>query len=76
MLRVQRIPSKLVIGYAGDAYHAWISLYTEETGWVSDVIEFHGNEWRYMDPTFVSAGDDSDPNVVGDGETHHANFFY
>ena len=31
MLRSQGIPSKLVVGYAGTAYHAWISVWTEET---------------------------------------------
>ena len=30
MLRIQGIPTKLVIGYAGDVYHAWISVYTED----------------------------------------------
>ena len=27
MLRSQRIPTRLEVGYAGDAYHAWISTY-------------------------------------------------
>jgi transglutaminase-like putative cysteine protease len=54
MLRSQGIPTKLVIGYAGDIYHAWISVYTEEKGWIENAIEFHGNEWVRMDPTFAS----------------------
>ena len=33
MLRSQGIPCKLVVGYAGTAYHAWISVWSEETGW-------------------------------------------
>lgn len=32
MLRSQRIPTRLEIGYAGDAYHAWISTYLDEQG--------------------------------------------
>ena len=29
MLRSQSVPCKLVVGYAGDVYHAWISVYSE-----------------------------------------------
>ena len=43
MLRSQRIPTRLEVGYAQDAYHAWISIYTEETGWLNGIIEFNGN---------------------------------
>ena len=75
MLRVQRIPCKLVIGYAGSAYHAWISVYTDETGWVENMIEFHG-DWTTMDPTFAASGSESDPNVVGDGEKYNPNYYY
>lgn len=73
MLRAQNIPSKLVIGYAGPAYHAWISVYTDETGWVDDIIEFDGEKWKFMDPTFAASGDNSDPNLVGDGEADNYN---
>ena len=78
MLRAQRIPCKLVIGYAGSAYHAWISVYTEETGWVENMIQFTGDKWTYMDPTFAASGNDSDPNLVGDGDTNNykAEYFY
>lgn len=52
MLRTQGIPTKLQIGYAGDIYHAWISCYLAETGWVDDIIHFDGEKWTMMDPTF------------------------
>lgn len=42
MLRSQRIPTRLEVGYMGDVYHAWISIYTKETGWVNGIIEFDG----------------------------------
>ncbi len=54
MLRSQRIPTRLEIGYAGDLYHAWISVYIEETGWIENYIVFDGTEWVLMDPTLVS----------------------
>ena len=45
MLRSQRIPTRLEVGYAQDAYHAWISVYTADTGWLNGIIEFDGNVW-------------------------------
>lgn len=56
MLRAQGIPTKLVIGYAGDVYHAWVSVYIQGQGWVDNVIYFDGANWQLMDPTFVSSG--------------------
>lgn len=32
MLRSQNIPTKLEVGYSGDAYHAWISTYIDDKG--------------------------------------------
>lgn len=55
MLRSQAVPCKLVVGYAGDTYHAWISVWTEENGWVDGAIFFDGHAWKRMDPTFASS---------------------
>ncbi|WP_295582334.1 transglutaminase family protein [uncultured Oscillibacter sp.] len=60
MLRSQNIPCKLVIGYAGQVYHAWVDVYIQGTGWVDKVIYFDGQNWTLMDPTFVSSGGHSD----------------
>ena len=56
MLRSQEVPCKLVVGYAGEIYHAWISVWTEENGWVDGAIFFDGKVWKRMDPTFASSG--------------------
>ena len=56
MLRSQEVPCKLVVGYAGEIYHAWISVWTEENGWVDGAIFFDGQAWKRMDPTFASSG--------------------
>lgn len=56
MLRSQEVPCKLVVGFAGDIYHAWISVWTEENGWVDGAIFFDGQHWKRMDPTFASSG--------------------
>ena len=56
MCRSQNIPCKLVVGYAGTTYHAWINVYIDGVGWVDKVIYFDGESWTLMDPTFVSTG--------------------
>ena len=60
MLRSQGIPCKLIVGYAGSAYHAWISVWTEEFGWIDGAIYFDGTTWHRMDPTFASSAQRSD----------------
>lgn len=60
MLRSQEVPCKLVVGYAGATYHAWISVWTEENGWVDGAIFFDGHMWKRMDPTFASSNSRSD----------------
>ena len=60
MLRSQGIPCKLVIGYIDTDYHAWISVWTEEDGWIESAIYFDGSTWQRMDPTFASTGKRSD----------------
>jgi len=78
MLRSQGIPCKLVVGYAGTAYHAWISVWTQEHGWVDGAIYFDGSVWQRMDPTFAS-GSGGDPAIlryIGDGANYTAKYFY
>ena len=58
MLRSQEVPCKLVVGYAGSIYHAWISVWTEEDGWIDGIIFFDGHIWKRMDPTFASSSED------------------
>ena len=78
MLRSQGVPCKLVVGYAGKAYHAWISVWTEETGWVDGAIYFDGNAWQRMDPTFASSGKSSDAimKYIGDGSNYTTKYLY
>lgn len=54
MLRSQNIPTRLEVGYMGEEYHAWISIYVEDIGWINGIIEFDGSTWNLMDPTFAS----------------------
>lgn len=71
MLRSQRIPTRLEVGYAQDAYHAWISVYTEETGWLNGIIEFDGKVWTLVDPTFGANTSDKElKKFIGDGSNY------
>ena len=63
MLRSQGIPCKLVVGFAGDIYHAWISVWSPDQGWVEGAIYFDGIDWQLMDPTFASTT--GNPAIIG-----------
>lgn len=60
MLRSQDIPTRLVIGYTGSTYHAWVSVYIEGQGWIDNIIYFDGTNWSLMDPTFMSSSGGSE----------------
>ena len=78
MLRSQGIPCKLVVGYTGDVYHAWINAYSEENGWMDAVIYFDGKIWKLMDPTFASSSNSNDAimQYIGKGENYKAKYLY
>ncbi len=77
ILRSQRIPTRMEVGYAGTAYHAWLSAYIEDIGWVNGIIEFDGNEWSLMDPTFASNTDEKElKSFIGDGTNYTVKYIY
>ncbi len=78
MLRSQGIPTKLVIGYSGSAYHAWIDVYTEESGWITGVIYFDGKNWSLMDPTYADTAksDDKVKEYVGNASNYVVKYVY
>lgn len=77
LLRSQGIPTKLQIGYSGDAYHAWISVYLTEIGWVDDIIEFDGKSWSLMDPTLAANNSrSSTKKYIGDGSNYTVKYSY
>lgn len=78
MLRSQGIPTKLVIGYTGNIYHAWINVYLDSQGWVNNVIYFDGTDWKLMDPTFASSGNQTSEvmQYIGDGTNYQAKYSY
>jgi transglutaminase-like putative cysteine protease len=77
MLRSQNIPTRLEVGYAGTAYHAWISTYINEIGWVNGIISFDGKSWSLMDPTFGANSDkETLKNFIGDGTNYSTKYIY
>ena len=78
MLRSQLLPTRLEIGYAGDAYHAWISVYIKDVGWIDDVIYFDGKSWTLMDPTFAANMDSPKQlkKFIGDGNNYSVLYTY
>lgn len=63
MLRTQQIPARMEIGYITlddeTVYHAWISVYCQDIGWIDDLIHFDGESWSMMDPTLISNSNNS-----------------
>lgn len=78
MLRSLSIPTRLAIGYSGDVKHAWVDVYIESTGWVEKIAQFNGDEWKFMDPTFDSAGKDSDAvkEYIGNADNYTLQYVY
>lgn len=79
MLRSQNIPTKLIVGYtSGGIYHAWLSTYIDEIGWVDGIIYFDGQTWQRMDPTFASNANSSNEimQFIGNGSNYSAKYVY
>ncbi len=77
MLRSQRIPTRLEVGYAGDVYHAWISVYLSESGWLNGIIQFDGTSWSLVDPTFgASTSEKKLKSYIGDGSNYSTKYIY
>lgn len=76
MLRARDIPCKLQIGYAGTVKHAWISVYIRSKGWVDKAVEFSGDSWSRMDPTFDSNSEDEETiqQYIGDDDNYSVQF--
>ena len=74
MLRSQGIPTRLEVGYAGEVYHAWISCYVDEIGWIDKIIQFDGVNWTLMDPTFAAGSGGSE--YIGDGTHYQVKYSY
>lgn len=66
MLRSQGIACKMVVGWAGEQYHAWVETPGED------------GEWRRMDPTFFDGGDGSGEirAYISDDGNYRVRYYY
>ncbi len=82
ILRSQNIPTRMMIGYVsmpeGSVYHAWISVYLKDIGWVDGLIQFDGKNWSMMDPTLISDGNNSSSirDFVKDKNNYTTKYLY
>ena len=77
MLRSQRRPTRMEVGYAGTAYHAWISTYIKDIGWVNGMIQFDGKDWSLMDPTFASTTSEKElKSFLNDSSNYRLKYIY
>lgn len=79
MLRTQAIPTRLEVGYVGKEklYHAWISVYIEDIGWLNGIIQFNGHEWSLVDPTFgASTNEKALKSYIGSGDNYSVKYVY
>lgn len=77
MLRSQGVPTKLEVGYSGSVYHAWISVWTRETGWIDKAIRFDGKDWTLVDPTLGANNSASSvKKYIGDGKNYTLSYNY
>ena len=78
MLRSQNVPIKLVVGYTGQQYHAWVNVWSETDGWVEGMIYFNGEIWNLMDPTFASSSKQSKSimEYIGNGSNYQEKYLY
>lgn len=75
MLRSQNIPTRLEVGYLGEQYHAWISVYLKETGWLNGVISFTDDTWTLLDPTSASASK-APKDFLAETDQYTTKYFY
>lgn len=76
MLRSQGIPTKLEVGYVGNLYHAWISCYIADVGWVDNIIQFDGKSWTMMDPTMAAGQSASSLQKFMSSNTYSVKYQY
>lgn len=77
MLRSHGIATRLEVGYFDDEYHEWVSIHTEENGWIEGIIHFDGSDWILMDPTISdSLGVKEDYKLITSGEHYTVKYTY
>lgn len=79
MLRSQNIPTQVISGNtSGGGFHAWVSVYVKDVGWIHGNIYFDGSEWHRMDPTYdaTSKSSASILEYIGKGSNYTPKYVF
>lgn len=76
MLRSRGIPARLEIGYAGEAFHAWVSVYSEEAGRLDGGVRLREKSWNLLDPTLAASRSAERNAYIGDGSHYTVKYSY
>jgi transglutaminase-like putative cysteine protease len=58
---------------SGGAFHAWLSVYLADQGWVNNAIQFDGSGWVRLDPTFAAG---AGAQYAGNGTSYTTQYCY
>ncbi|MGN0651319.1 MAG: transglutaminase family protein [Oscillospiraceae bacterium] len=78
MLRSQGIPTRIVVGYATDIYHAWNEVWTDETGWITPELLLAKKGYNRLDATFYSSANNKQTisEFITDNGNYNTMFYY
>lgn len=79
MLRSQNIPTQVISGNtSGGGFHAWVSVYVKDVGWIHGTIYFDGSEWHRMDPTYDATSKSSNDilQYIGNGSNYTPKYVF
>lgn len=76
MLRSLGIPCKMEVGWAGEEYHAWVRVWSEEAGELSCGVKARGGQYTLLDPTFLDSGGEKIVEYVADTTHYRTEYTY
>lgn len=77
MLRSQNIPCKLVVGYVGNTYHAWISVYVKKQDEsIGGMTYYDKPNWLHMDPTYATNKSKEVIEYINNGKNYTEKYCY
>ena len=77
MLRVQGIPSKLIIGTTEPKglNHAWVKVYMNNEGYLAENL-YMSQGWNIVDPTFASSGEYNIEEYISNSSNYNGQRIY
>ena len=77
MLRSQGIPARMAVGDCGEAYHAWVEVWSRDEGEAGG-IPLTPDAWTRLDPTFLSQRGQTEfiLNYIQDDGNYQTKYLY